>query len=456
MFRTAMILGVGLACGLAAVPRTAAAQDGGKGQIILNDGKKLEGEIKRLADGGYELTSKGITRRFKRGEVKSVEFEKATAEAAPAGKGGTSPGKSTEAEEGGPDAAAAAEAITDDIIDEILGDDAIEAGADVALATADLSPLPLNKASLDEMLRVAVTGKGTTPQVYETPHFVLVYTSTKDLARELASRLESVYKWCHTFMKMTGIPPQRPEFKLEIYFFATYEEFKAYGAAVTGGIPDGVAGFYQRDINRSAFFDMREVPQIAEMRKQLAQPGVHWRQRQFITNRMNAWSDYYNVTVIQHEAAHHIHFNCGIFNRKGDYPRWLTEGLAQMFELPPGKLGASLGVTNHYRLGEFRKKYRRNRDAVPPSRQFICDDGMWGMDKYPEGWAMTNYLWAKKREAFSAYMRRLAQRPDGERFNPTQRQQEFEDLFGAVDDKFHKNFVDFTLNIPYRPSAVDY
>lgn len=69
---------------------------------------------------------------------------------------------------------------------------------------------------------------------------------------------------------------------------------------------------------------------------------------------------------------------------------------------------------------------------------------------------MTNYLWAKKREAFSAYMRRLAQRPDGERFNPTQRQQEFEDLFGAVDDKFHKNFVDFTLNIPYRPSAVDY
>lgn len=451
MVRRVRVLWVALGLGLALAASPAWGQESGQGTLVLKDGKKLAGEIKRLDDGGYELTAKGITRRFKRAEVKSVEW-------APAASGtparGATPSKPGESEEGGPDGLA--EAISDDIINEILGDDAIEPGADVSVTTADLSPLPVNKASLDDMLRIAATGKGTTPQVYETPHFVLVHTSTKDLARELASRLESVYKWCHTFMKMTGIPPARPEFKLEIYFFATYEEFKAYGAAMAGGIPDGVAGFYQRDVNRSAFFDMREVPQIAEMRKQLAQPGVHWRQRQFITNRMNAWSDYYNVTVIQHEAAHHIHFNCGIFNRKGDYPRWLTEGLAQMFELPPGKLGASLGVTNHYRLGEFRKKYRRNRDAVPPSRQFICDDGMWGMDKYPEGWAMTNYLWAKKREAFAAYMRRLAQRPDGEHFNPTQRQQEFEDVFGSVDDKFHKSFVDFTLNIPYRPSAVDF
>ena len=53
-----------------------------------------------------------------------------------------------------------------------------------------MAPLPLNEDSLQEMLKEA--GADRTKNVLEKEHFVMVYTSSEEDARELAARLEAL------------------------------------------------------------------------------------------------------------------------------------------------------------------------------------------------------------------------------------------------------------------------
>ncbi|MCP5119172.1 MAG: DUF1570 domain-containing protein, partial [bacterium] len=230
--------------------------------------------------------------------------------------------------------------------------------------------------------------------------------------------------------------PVVPENKLEIYFFANHEHYKSYGSTV-GGIPDWAAGFYMRTINRSAFYDMNYEPSVVQIKRQFER--ANWRAKQFVRNRLKRRMDFFNINVTQHEAAHHIHFNTGVFPKRGDMPRWVTEGLAQMFELPPGKLGGSLGATNHYRLAEFQTQYNRryggNPRALVKLRHFISDDSTWNPQAhYPYGWALNHYLWQKQRDKYAVFMRRMSKREEDKRLPATEQQPGVEALLPPARD----------------------
>lgn len=441
---------------------SAAAQVGGKCRIVLMNGNYLDGDVKETAD-GYEVKSRqGITTTVKKNQVREVvpldeSGKPIDKKVLPANK----PAKAGDKNANGknePQTAARRE-VSDAEIALILGDEDESGEADAELDEGesggvdlkDLPALTLDKDSLQQMLRI-----GNTNNYLETPHFVLVYTSSKEEAQKLAAGMERSYKWAHKFMEMLNLKALRPQSKLEIYYFGTNKEYQSYGSVV-GGVPEWAAGFYMRPINRSSFYDMNDEPNVAQLKEQLKQlPSSNWREKQFINNRIKRRSDFYNVTIVQHEAAHHIHFNVGIFNKRGHTPRWLTEGLAQMFELPPGNLGGSLGATNHFRLAQFNQQYRDNRKAVVATRLFIADDDQWKPERYPHGWAMVHYLWKKKREQFAVFMRKMALREDDRVMSETEIQQEFEDIFGPADDKFHEDFLNYIFSIQFRRSALDF
>jgi hypothetical protein len=282
---------------------------------------------------------------------------------------------------------------------------------------------------------------------------VLVFTSSRADAKKLGARLESVYRWVVKYQDMIGVPYKAPQHKLEMYYFGTNEEYRSY-QTTDGFLEPGAIGYYIRTRNRSAFFDYSTEPWMMSIKERLK--DTNWRTRVYWTNQLNRYSDYLSLTVIQHEAAHHIHFNTGVFARDQlGVPRWVSEGLAQMFEAPPTEAGGSLGSINHFRLNEFRQIYGRSPRVLGDFRLFIVDNNQWkGGVSYSLGWAIQHYLWKEKREGYIKFMRELAALTGDSEFGETELQKLFEDNFGKVDDAWTDKFHKYILTIPLKRSVL--
>lgn len=418
-------------------PAAAAGKDLGRCRVTRMDGKTFEGPTIETASGYVVDSGKGIKVTLKRNEVKDVT---------PLGAGPVSSGSASEA---GPAARelvldAVVEKLTPEQIRAILGPaEKFTVLEEFGEATGNaMEACPLDQEGLEQMMRIA----GPKADHLETPHFVFVYTSDRKMAQQLAARLEAVYRWNVFFMDSLGLPSKRPEYKLEVYFFGTHQEFRAYSALARGGAPLGVLGFYLPDLNRSTFFVMHDWPPIAQQLEQLKDKNINGEDRRRIENRVNRWADSYNLEVVQHEAAHHIHFNIGVMPRQGYFTRWLGEGLAQMFEVEPTALGASLGVTNHERLKQFRQ-FVGTRESLPPEffHEFLWDPYFqFGAQHYCIGWAVCNYLWKKDRENFKKFMRNYYEHdnPD-ELVDRNTRQKHWEEAFGPLDEKWTKEFMKY-------------
>ncbi|MBL8880401.1 MAG: hypothetical protein JNG88_14910, partial [Phycisphaerales bacterium] len=231
------------------------AQVSGRCKIVRNNDTVLVGEVSE-EDGMYKVKDdKGIVYRLKKNDVKSITpIETVNNEPGDVAKNGKAPPKSENDTSG----------LSEDEINKLLGEADEELDKDADEAGEAMPELPINQTSVDEMMRIA----GRNAQLHATPHFALVYTSDKKLARQLASRLESTYRMCHQMMKNLEVPVKKPDYKLEIYFFGTFKEYESYGSInVPGGLPQGALGFYMRPTNRSAFFDLNETPELQQIRE---------------------------------------------------------------------------------------------------------------------------------------------------------------------------------------------
>jgi hypothetical protein len=344
--------------------------------------------------------------------------------------------------------------ISDQEIATVLAGIVAEPDESVAGADRDemMAELPVNEESLDDMKRIA----GPESQVLLKPHFVMVYTSSTDQAQKLGSRLESIYRWKIQFMHMLGIPVQRPPSKLEIYYFGTHKEF------INIGTTPEAAGFYRPEDNRSYFFDNMTDPHIAPYVEKSRDKSTPWKERQRLRNRISRFVDHANLEVIQHEAGHHIDFNIGLFprnglTRKASIPLWLVEGTTMMFEVPPSTAGASLGVMNNYRLAQLRATFGKHPLSVAGWKKFIIDNGEWQRmfpNGYPLGWGLVYYLWKQHRAGYAQYCKAVYEREEDVELSNSDREKEFEDIFGRVDEDWIKDFYKFLDSLQVKRSLL--
>lgn len=412
-------------------------------------GKVYEGEVERQGDKFIIRPTKfkGLVITLRKSEILKIE---------PLPKGADLP--ATERPSGDTDTEFSTALLSDEEIAKLL--QGIDVNSEALGITADLDAnLTVDEESVAEMMRIA--GAGAEAKRLETDHFILVYTSDLSLARRLASRLEAVYRWNASLLKQLGLTYKQPEHKLEIYFFGKHEEYARYQNVLGDEDRLGALGFYRPDLNRSAFFDMLTWPPIEQRAERANNPGTPFRDKQRINNETKKWIDWKNFEVVQHEAAHHIHFNIGVFAREafksGGLPRWTVEGLATMFELPETVAGASLGGTNHMRVFEFRDGFGRDGARLPDMKDFLLDDAVFlrgGGQFYPLGWALTHFMWNKKRDAYGKWLHLLSELGDREEFSRTDRQQAFEDLFGKIDEKFQKDFLAYIDTIQLKASIL--
>jgi len=450
-----IVAGGALLVVVACMASTAWAQLKGDYRIELMNGRCVEGEVKELADGSYEVTTKfGAIVTVRKNQVRAIRRLTETGR----------PGEVASRTDQDDGRYSLRRAIADEEINAILSGIIAEIDESVSSVSPSdmMAELPVDEDSLEEMKRLAGSGG----KVLLKPHFAFVYTSSDEAARKLASRLEGVWRWNVKFMKtMLKLPMKRPEHKLEIFYFGKYEEFLAYSRATGGGTSPGILGYYRPDNNRSCFFDLATYPRAAMWLEMAKNKNLPYKQRQIARNKINQWVEFNNLAVIQHETGHHIHFNNGTFPREvfidtrsfDSLPRWLVEGTTMLFEVPPTSVGASLGVVNHGRLHEWRMLYAHRKLSPQQLKEFILDNSVFlrgGGQTYSLGWAMVHYFWKKDRQGYREYMRTIGSREPGVDVSYTQREKEFEDCFGKIDEKWIDDWYEYLEDLQLAKSVL--
>ncbi len=429
--------------------------DGEEGlyRIQLTSGRWIEGEVKQLSNGSYEIkTRHGAIMTLPKYQIRKME---------------PLDGGVVESEEAEPNSTDEGDdfrrPIKDEEVDRLLS--GITVGLDESLRGCTyeemMEPLPASEKAAEQMLAFA----GEKAELMEKDHFVFVYTTSRDKALDLASRLESVWRWNARFMQLMELPPRRPEHKLEVYYFATQAEFFALRREYGASAEIGVLGTYFPDKNRSAFFDLETFTPVEVLLERAENPDMPYDNRQYLHNAAMRWVEFNNREVVQHETGHHIHFNTGVFPADTSHneiswdsvPRWLVEGTTMLFEVPPTSEGASLGAINHGRLKEFREMYVNPPLNAYQMEAFIVDNRIFlagGGNTYCLGWALVNYCWKKNREGLRQYMRIISKREPGFAIDYTQREKEFEDAFGEINDKWVEDFYKYVAELKLAESVL--
>ncbi len=153
--------------------------------------------------------------------------------------------------------------------------------------------------------------------------------------------------------------------------------------------------------------------------------------------------------TVRHEAAHQSAFNSGVHSRVNDTPRWITEGIGQMFE--PSAMMNRSGTSrlpdriNRDSMSFIKAKFNDRYD-VNFSRavmQLVSDDTMFESQKqvdeaYAVAWSMMFYLAERQPKAFAELLNHTAARPPFEEYTRTERVRDFERIVGADTFEFAK------------------
>ncbi|MHC4798303.1 MAG: DUF1570 domain-containing protein, partial [Planctomycetota bacterium] len=296
---------------------------------------------------------------------------------------------------------------------------------------------------------------GSDMTIKRTTHFLIAHDVDDSLIIELISRLEHTYHAVYRFCKACGIQTRRPKHRLEVIVFNDQIDYRRYSYGLDFPA-EGTYGMYYEPTNRSAFFNvnngtqmkmlhagiitgqerieklMESVKNIKNnkapveiifnngrrigMSKKQAKKEIAAAQRtlKHLEKKYKAYAEHINQTVIQHETAHQVLFNAGIHVRGAANPIWVVEGLACLFETPPGNTGAGFATINHQRLKDFRsaiaglteKKTIKSEDLVEavktgritPLTELIRNPHIFHQPgrnsavQYATAWALIHYL----------------------------------------------------------------
>ena len=347
--------------------------------------------------------------------------------------------------------------------------------------------------------------------VKRTSHFLIAYDTSPEVVADLTNRLEQTYHMVFQFCSINGIESRHPDRRLEVIFFDKRPDYERYATRI-GVTADGTFGIYHQLTNRSFFFNAANDEQVLKLQTQIVESNANIDRiekklrsmppngttieirfsdgerivgtRAEIEKRVNrkldearadlksiearrrGYCDRINETVIQHETAHQTLFNAGLHVRGASNPKWLIEGLACLFETPPGPPGSGFSVLNAARLEDFRsavggqsKRRLTSRDyeravqaglIASPKELILKPDlidlrGDSGLRNYAVAWAMAHYLQRNQRDQLAAYLLDISGRRPGDNPLPQQELDLFEEHFGPIDEIFLRKFSSYIL-----------
>ncbi|MEX2316292.1 MAG: DUF1570 domain-containing protein [Pirellulales bacterium] len=260
--------------------------------------------------------------------------------------------------------------------------------------------------------------------VSATRHYLVVHpVGERD---QWANRFEELYKRFTHYFRVRGFAIKEPPYPLVAIVYRNQDEY--YRAAKASGTPlhPGTLGHYDRNSNRVFLFDSK------------GETGGDWSQ---------------NADTIIHEATHQTAYNTGIHMRFADRARWVTEGLATMFEAR-GFWDAHADQTQADRINRGRlagfQDYVAKRRKPGALLQLISTDNLFRSDvdgAYAEAWALSFYLCETQPRLYAAYLQKTADRATFSGYTAAERMDDFQDIFGREMKMFEIKFLRYMAEV---------
>jgi hypothetical protein len=256
--------------------------------------------------------------------------------------------------------------------------------------------------------------------VSTTRHYLVVHPRGE--RDEWASRFEDLYKRFEHYFRVRGFRLEEPPYPLVAVVFRNEADYRQHAEDSGTPVPPGWLGHYAHISNRIFLFDST-------------------------TAGTTDWST--NASTIIHEATHQSAYNTGIHRRFSGTPRWLSEGLATMFEAP-GVWNAQYDRTQTDRINQGRlfgcKDLAANRWQPGMVLNLISSDRMFQSnetDAYALAWGLSFYLCETQPRLYCQYLAKTAEQTMLGEYTAAERVADFEDIFGSERKMFEVKFLRF-------------
>ncbi|MBI2826369.1 MAG: DUF1570 domain-containing protein [Planctomycetia bacterium] len=269
-------------------------------------------------------------------------------------------------------------------------------------------------------------------QVHTTPHYVIVYNTSRAYAQWCGQLFEKLYRAFTSYWTKQGFELATPRFPLVAVVFADQPSYARFSTAELGDATNAIIGYYSLATNRMTMYDLTGI-------ESLRAPG----DRRGSTAQINAMLDRpeaeRTVATVIHEATHQLAFNCGLQTRYSDIPLWVSEGIAVYFETPDlsnSKGWRNSGGINPARLAAYLEyAQRRPADSL---RTLIADDARFrdtkkAIDAYAEAWVLSYFLIHQRPKQYRQYLLMLSEKKQLLWDDPQRRVDEFTTAFGDLD-----------------------
>ncbi|TWT47656.1 DUF1570 domain-containing protein [Botrimarina hoheduenensis] len=241
-----------------------------------------------------------------------------------------------------------------------------------------------------------------------TQHYVVVHPRG---GKEVwAERFEQMYRSFTRYFRVRGFDPAAPPYPLVAVVFRNRSEYQRYGKESKSGAPSGALGHYESLSNRVYLYDQSSVGE-------------------------DRWEE--TAATVIHEATHQTAYNVGVHNRFAASPRWVSEGLATMFEARGVHDSRSYDRgddrINRGRLMDFREVVLPTK-ALGDLASFIASDQAFErkpIPAYAQAWALTFFLSETRPQDYAAYLTRTADRPLFAEYPAAERVADFRRVFGT-------------------------
>ncbi len=273
----------------------------------------------------------------------------------------------------------------------------------------DYSPIDVSQ------MRSELGGEfGNRFEIKSTKNFLIV--QPKGRGNKWSNLFEQSHRAFTSYMRRRGVKVRQGSFPMVAVVMpdeaAMYREFKRIGIQM-----NRVAGVYAGQSNRVITHDGGRQDFIA--------------------------------ATVRHEAAHQSAFNSGVHSRLTDTPKWISEGIGQMFETA-GMTNAATGASREERVNRdsltfIKRTYKGRSDAEFSNTvmELLSGDTLFDNPKtvskaYAVSWAMMFYLGEREAKKFAQLLNETSSRPPFRNYPRKDRINDIERILGCDTFEFSK------------------
>lgn len=265
---------------------------------------------------------------------------------------------------------------------------------------------------------------GSAYQVSITTHFVVVHPPGDH--QYWAEPFERLYHQFRAYFERRGTELPRCEFPLVAVVLNTRGEFDRFLARY-GAANGQVVGYYSPTSNRVITY--REAGEPA-----------------------GRGGGFLPSTTVIHEVAHQAAFNTGIHSRFAATPRWMSEGLAVLFEARGVHNSLQFGRLadrKHEKHAQYLRKAHSAGETTGLLPQIVQDDRLFETNPemaYALAWGLTFYVTETGHADYIRLLRLAASKRDFQAYSSAERLRDFQSVFGTTPQELEPRLWHYLLS----------